>query len=829
MCDDNKFVSSVLGFMNTYNKINQYIFSSTPLSWIKVGTIQFPDNNIDYPLKIEIFTGKEINNNFINNILIINFLALKSYTHCKMHEKFNGSGCVYEYSSDNNIKILFVQINNKKFEIWLYFKIESECSMFIYNNYNFTFDGTLYNKLPSNDTYLSLELPKKIIHTKEQIDRYYYNKEEINTILHCSTDISFNSNCLDMTNNYDISNNFCKENINKINDNILNLESKYRLLNNNLHSKVNKSDFNQKLNIDIFNNYSSCIDNLLNSINTKLNNKADLEELNTKANNYLLDDKVDRCDLINVTKKLEDKINNKVNKSDIIKYVDLNALKDFLRKADADNIYIKKTELDKKIFDIIINGTFVNPSELYNLVTNTLSANFITKDAMINYIANYTYSKCNLYTQSYINDALDTKVNITDIYSKAYIDYLLNLKVNTEDLDLLLNSNYYSQTNINNILLNYYTKTQITHIISSLSGSGGNTLSGNYYTSNQIDNFISALSGNILNVSNNITRLNNSINTLSSNLSITNPNFLNNIINSLSTNYYSSNNIDNFINTLSGNLLNTNNNITQLNNLINTLSSNLSGNYSTTTKVYNSINTLSSLLSTNSTQINNSINTLSSNLFTNYSTTTQINALIRQSATTLSGSINFSNYYTTTQTDSLINNLNNLKANINSPTFSGNVSLPSTTYFNNKLLNRRSSITIYFNMKDSSGSNYVLDHYAVDSSISDIPIWNLPASIGGATIPNNITILLTSSFTLPYAVFSQGYNYHSGSSSVYDVSLIGLSNITLFTYINNGDGTYSLQVGTASSNLTNFKTYFGIGALPTVTGIFPVATLYLIY
>ena len=199
--------------------------------------------------------------------------------------------------------------------------------------------------------------------------------------------------------------------------------------------------------------------------------------------------------------------------------------------------YYKTTEIDNKLIGLATE-TYVNNKVSNSITQNNLSyydknyidtnlAKYVLKTALDTKLADYVLKTNfdNAISQFYNKTEIDTKLlKFNDIYTKTEVDTKLSAitasQVTLTDIDnkiTLNNSDYYKKAEVNNLVLNYYSKTEVNDKITSEETRADNKYAlrtdlNNYYditaVNDKIVNYL-PLSGGILtgglNINSNLT------------------------------------------------------------------------------------------------------------------------------------------------------------------------------------------------------------------------------------------------------------------------------------------------------------------------------------
>lgn len=259
-----------------------------------------------------------------------------------------------------------------------------------------------------------------------------------------------------------------------------------------------------KLNIPYFDAskyyLKSEIDTLLSAINTKINAKADRNDVYTKSE---IDDKFDEIDIdpseiAAIEADIEDLKAGTISK---VVYTALDGklvVTDYRGNATTYTIpyfdaskYYNKTEVDNKITTATgdINTTINTKLADYYKKTETYSKTQV--DAKINAIP--TFDSDDYYKKSEVDTKLGTKANSTDVYTKTSIDGLLATKANQSttytktEVDAKITAVNTSITNVDNKFADYTKTTDLTTLLA------GKADKSTTYTKTQVDDLIAGI------------------------------------------------------------------------------------------------------------------------------------------------------------------------------------------------------------------------------------------------------------------------------------------------------------------------------------------------
>ena len=857
MQEDTSFKYNVLEFMTMYNKISQFSFTPNSQFWTNIGTIKLPHNNTVQPLKIEVLYGTLFNKEAITNNISINFYALQNSNIFNRYSTEDFAICnAYNIikQGHNHTNIACVQVDVTSYQFWIKFSIGGgTCSVFIYDDYKFTIDGNNYFRLPEDYPTLNVEI--KSLALQDRVD---------NLINHCIFDAS--NNCYVQLNN-DVNDSILRDQLHKIHDHIETLESNYRIIKCEINNKANKADVFNKVEKEFLNNQLGIIDDTFTKVHHKFCEKANVEELAFKADLCLLDNKVNKIDLDKIIHYLNEKIDCKLSIENSNQFVKYNSITKLLKCSEAENIYFKKCDIDKKILDCIISRSFLNPSELCDILNNLIMNDYIKKDEISDILNCQLHNTCKDYMDCILNDKLIISVSgdcgnsiiilfrnkLLEIRTRlvnqlsSIDDSLPNCQHKIDEINALLtivnkNINDISSNTINStqlseiyhfICLNYYNvhyhnavyytahvidekfntlSTYINTLIQNINTTtSGSVDLSNYYNKTYVDNTLITLSSNV----------NQLINTLSSNVNQS----INTLSNSIPLNYYNKTYVDNTLSSIINQSINTLS--SNVNQAINTLSNSIPLNYYNKTYVDTKTDQTNLRLNT----LSDSITTLSSNLSRLDSSYNSLSAAITTATLGTSDSITqtlISNYYTNDQIDTSLNALNAslsgliaTKAPISNPIFTGTASLPNNTLYKNIPLLSYGTIQIYYiNVNLVNVVN--LEKCIVDSTINSIQsTWIYDSTVITKSGLFGIDITVNSNFVMPKLIYAQSVYYEL---NVLYTSFVSISKLLRF-YPSNPSNILNISAQGGQNTLTNI---LGAAGQP-IAGSQLVSTLYLIY
>jgi len=383
MNKDINLMTKMLDFMDIYNKFKQYSFIMNSNKWIKLGSIVYNNDNANTNLKIELLYWQLINDNYINNLIILNFKPNINNNYNR-YGIFNGDCILLQTNYELVlIDIKIIQLNYNIYEFWFHLDNTNndKCDMFIYGNLNFIYDGNSYDIFTNN---YPIYTPKKqLIINKDYIENNFYSKDKIDILLN-----NINISLLLQSN---LEENYVKKS--ELDNRLLNLVIKSNFMNNQeLIALINGNLENNYIKKNIIIEYAKINDIYSKEdINNLLIDVARITDLNKK---------VDKIDISNIATK---------------EFIDIN--------------FVKKNDITNIIIDNSILSEFYNKNTINMLLDNKINnSDTYLKNELDNFIKNKPniediYYKSEIYNKNEINELLNKKVST---YNDTLNDIIIN-------------------------------------------------------------------------------------------------------------------------------------------------------------------------------------------------------------------------------------------------------------------------------------------------------------------------------------------------------------------------------------------------------------------